>query len=311
MVIATPDHWHVPIAAAAARSGKDMYVEKPLGLSIEQDKALRSAILRMAISSSTARSSGASTPTAHSRVSWSATATWARSRRSTSWHLPASPGALRNRSRSRMGSTTTCGLALHRSAHTRRTGVPVQGLIMCTTTRWDSLRVGRPPLGHHALGLPADPGGIRRYRNHPHAGSVQCHHQLGYPGAVRRGRPLHIQGRPGQDDLCWRERLGRGLASRHRRLSQGPYCQPRIKPGQIRLLQAENHYQNFIEAVKARRQPASPFDSAAQSDFVSHLCDIAIRTGRKIQWDPVKEEIVGDPAASRMMTRPMRSPWFL
>ncbi len=37
VVVATPDHWHVPIAVAAARAGKDAYVEKPLGISIEQD----------------------------------------------------------------------------------------------------------------------------------------------------------------------------------------------------------------------------------------------------------------------------------
>ena len=39
--IATPDHWHVPIAIAAARAKKDAYVEKPLGISIEQDLACR------------------------------------------------------------------------------------------------------------------------------------------------------------------------------------------------------------------------------------------------------------------------------
>ena len=39
VVIATPDHWHVPIAMAAVRAKKDAYVEKPLGLSIEQDLA--------------------------------------------------------------------------------------------------------------------------------------------------------------------------------------------------------------------------------------------------------------------------------
>ena len=48
-----------------------------------------------------------------------------------------------------------------------------------------------------------------------------------------------------------------------------------------------------------------------QSDFISHLGDIAIRTGRKIQWDPQKETIVGDEAAARMMHRPMREPWTL
>ena len=44
VVIATPDHWHVPVALAAVRAGKDVYVEKPLGLSIEQNKALREAV---------------------------------------------------------------------------------------------------------------------------------------------------------------------------------------------------------------------------------------------------------------------------
>ncbi len=39
VVVATPDHWHVPIAIAAARAKKDAYVEKPLGVSLEQDLA--------------------------------------------------------------------------------------------------------------------------------------------------------------------------------------------------------------------------------------------------------------------------------
>ena len=50
---------------------------------------------------------------------------------------------------------------------------------------------------------------------------------------------------------------------------------------------------------------------AVRSDVISHIGDIAIRVGRKIQWDPIKEEIVGDPAASRMLTRAMRGPWAL
>jgi hypothetical protein len=41
------------------------------------------------------------------------------------------------------------------------------------------------------------------------------------------------------------------------------------------------------------------------------LGDIAIRTGRKIQWDPQGERIVGDADAARLCSRPMRSPWRL
>ena len=42
-----------------------------------------------------------------------------------------------------------------------------------------------------------------------------------------------------------------------------------------------------------------------------YLGDIAIRAGRKIQWDPEQETIVGDPDAARLCSRPMRSPWRL
>ncbi len=46
VTIATPDHWHVPAALLAVRAGKDVYVEKPLGLSMEEDIALRREVNR-------------------------------------------------------------------------------------------------------------------------------------------------------------------------------------------------------------------------------------------------------------------------
>ena len=44
VLIATPDHWHVPVAVTAARAGKDMYLEKPMGLSLAEDQMLRRAV---------------------------------------------------------------------------------------------------------------------------------------------------------------------------------------------------------------------------------------------------------------------------
>ena len=43
VVIATPDHWHVPIGLAAVRAGKDVYIEKPLGHSLAQNQAMLEA----------------------------------------------------------------------------------------------------------------------------------------------------------------------------------------------------------------------------------------------------------------------------
>ena len=43
VVIATPDHWHVPVGLAAVRAGKDVYIEKPLGHSLEQNHAMLTA----------------------------------------------------------------------------------------------------------------------------------------------------------------------------------------------------------------------------------------------------------------------------
>ena len=85
----------------------------------------------------------------------------------------------------------------------------------------------------------------------------------------------------------------------------------KIKPGEIHLLQDNHHYRNFVTSVKTRKNPASDIDSAVQSDFISHLSDICIRTGRKIKWDPIKETIIGDDQAVRMMNRARREPWGL
>jgi predicted dehydrogenase len=84
-----------------------------------------------------------------------------------------------------------------------------------------------------------------------------------------------------------------------------------IGPDEIRLPRSNNHRRNFIESVKSRQQPICPVDIGVRSDTICHLDDIAIRLGRKLRWNPEKEQFINDEQANRMLSRPMRSPWYL
>ncbi|HEV8607173.1 MAG TPA: Gfo/Idh/MocA family oxidoreductase, partial [Tepidisphaeraceae bacterium] len=71
------------------------------------------------------------------------------------------------------------------------------------------------------------------------------------------------------------------------------------------------HVKNFIECVRARKKPNADVEIGHRASIVGHLGNIAYKTGRKIQWDGVKEEIVGDGEASKLLSREMRKPWDL
>ncbi len=78
------------------------------------------------------------------------------------------------------------------------------------------------------------------------------------------------------------------------------------------LTVSTNHAQNFVDAVRFDRTPVSCLKDAVRSDTISHLCDIAVRTQSKVVWDPKKRELVNPtPEQTAMVSRPMREPWTL
>jgi hypothetical protein len=103
---------------------------------------------------------------------------------------------------------------------------------------------------------------------------------------------------------------GRNLAS-DPALSPTKPAEPLI-PDEKSLQVSKNQSGNFADAIKSRKAPVSNIKDAVRSDVISLLCDIAVRTGEKIIWDPTKQELV-DPSAEAkaMFSRPMRGPWTL
>jgi len=71
----------------------------------------------------------------------------------------------------------------------------------------------------------------------------------------------------------------------------------------------KNFAQLFIDIVKGNIAETNPLEDAILSDCVSHMGDIAIRTGRKVTWDPVAGQVKDDPEANQWFIREMREPY--
>lgn len=73
--------------------------------------------------------------------------------------------------------------------------------------------------------------------------------------------------------------------------------------------QFDLHARNFLDCVKTRQRPIADVEDGHQITTACHLANISLRVGRKLRWDPEKEEILGDREANAMLVRPYRKPW--
>jgi glucose-fructose oxidoreductase len=306
VVIASPDHWHVPLALAAVRAGKDIYVEKPLGISMELNKELRRAVHL------------------HGAVFQYGT-----QQRSFNQHCGFACELLRNGYLGQLQAVHV--VAPNGETGGRATLEPVpEGLDYdlwlgpapvkpYTTDR--VFGTGRWHIYDYALGfiagwgahpldiahwgyphIPVEYGGTGRISN---AGLFDTVVDWDLRGRYASG--VEFTMKTGGDLTTFVGTEGSVSASRGG-ISSTPesLLKLRIKPEQVHLLHDNHHYRDFVDCVRTRRTPVSDIDSAVQSDFISHLGDIAIRMGRKLRWDPATETIVNDDTAARMMSRALR-----
>ncbi|MDQ3010273.1 MAG: Gfo/Idh/MocA family oxidoreductase [Acidobacteriota bacterium] len=72
-----------------------------------------------------------------------------------------------------------------------------------------------------------------------------------------------------------------------------------------------DHVANFIDCMKTRKPPTSDVEIGHRSTTAPHLANISLRSGRRIQWDGVSETIIGDAEASKWLSKEYRPPWKL
>ena len=84
-----------------------------------------------------------------------------------------------------------------------------------------------------------------------------------------------------------------------------------IGPNDVRLPRSRGHARNLVESIKSRQPTVCPAETAHRSNSICQLADIAIRLGRKMHWDPERERFTNDDEGNRMLGKAMRKPWHL
>ncbi len=315
VTIVTPDHWHSRIAIAAMKAGKDVYCEKPLTLTIEEGKL----ICKVAKETNRVFQVGTQQRTEMGQRFLTAIA------------------MIRD---GRIGKVkkVTCSIG------TGPTGGPFPVMPVPPELNWE-MWLGQAPLvdytekrchyefrwwyeysggkmtdwgAHHvdiatwAIGADkSGPTSVEGTAKIPTAAnsyntatefSITCK----YPDDVE----IVIQD-SGENGLVFEGEKGSFFVGRGDLTGQAvdELKEHPLPAGAIEKLyggKPTSHMANFFQCVKSRKQPISEVFTHHRSITTCHLANIAIRLGRKINWDPVAEQIVGDSEAQSWQSRPQR-----
>ena len=312
VVVATQDHWHVPIAVAAARAGKDAYVEKPLGISVQQNLLCRKVFRekeRMFQYGTQQRSSR------HCRFGCELVRSGRIGKVQRIEVIAPNGGA--------GGSTEEipvppdldydmwlgpAPMAPYTANRCNPTGTYwIYDYSIGYLAGW-----GAHPLDIMVWGSDDDLTGPMTFEGTGVIPTEGLYDTVYNWDMKIQMAEVEMTFKPGGDSTKfigpdgWVQVRRAGIDAEPKSLLES-----KIGPDDVHLVESPRQDQNFVDAVKSRVDPVSTIEHAVRSDVISHICDIAVRTGRKITWDPKKEDIVGDPEASKMLHREMRPPWTL
>jgi len=331
VVIATPDHWHVPLSYAAIGAGKDVYVEKPLGHTIEQGQILRAlvkekkAILQYG------------TQQRSSRDFWLAAELTVREKIGKLERIDAwCPGQNTDYVTSKETMPVPEGFDYDvwlgpakvspytKDRCTSEGAWHISDYAIGFIAGW-----GAHPLDIAQWGNQSDDSGPVKYTGtgsyFPKESLFDTLNEWDVHCEFANGVKLHFFSEQHMPEFCtdYREKFEthgttfwgtNGWVSVDRggiHASDPELLNFTVEPGQEKCYVSENHYANFIECVKSRKQPICTIGSAVRSDTISHLSNILIATGAsELRWDPEKEEIIDPtPEMKAMLHCPQRSPY--
>jgi len=311
VLMATPDHWHAIMAIRAAESGKDIYCEKPLSLTVRQARAMVNAVRRYGRvfqTGSQQRSSRefrfACEMVRSGRIGKVQKVIVNVGGPSSDCYLPGQPVP------EGLDWNLWLGPAPWRPYHpTICPGNPYN-----IFPRWRSFRDysggGMTDWGAHHFdiaqwGLGMDQSGPVEV--HPPDGKEYKHLTYKYANGV-----VMTHGGGGRMGVNFYGTDGAVFVNRGKLETEPPDLKDTpTAPGEVHLYASPGHHQDWLNCIRTRQKPICDVEIGARSVTVCHLGNIAYWLNRPLKWDPEKEEIIGDPDAARWLDRPKREPWTL
>ena len=84
-----------------------------------------------------------------------------------------------------------------------------------------------------------------------------------------------------------------------------------IGPNEIHLYKTTDHHGNWLECIRNRQLNITPAEVGHRSTSACIISHIAMKLGRKLNWDPLRERFLNDDEANKMLSRPERYPYIL
>jgi predicted dehydrogenase len=312
VVIATPDHWHAMIAVDAARAGKDIYCEKPMALTVAEGRAMVTAVRkydRVFQTGNMQRSwrnfrhacemvyngyigeikeinVSIGDPVMACELPAEPTPDYL------NWDLWVGPSLYRDYSPVLAPPIEDDDWAMWRSYRDFGGG---------SITDWGAhmFDIGQWALGMDKSGpvefIPPEKRDKRGLKmiyangvvmNHADWGEYNAVQFIGSEGWIEVSREFYRSDIEGLTEF-------------------------ELKKGDKPLYHSDNHYQDWVDAMKKRSKPVSDVETGHRTASVCNIANIAYSLERPLKWSPSHEKFIDDEGASGMLSRPFRGPWNL
>jgi predicted dehydrogenase len=337
VVISTPDHWHALIAITAVEAGKDVYLQKPASLTIAEGRALSNAVHRTGrifqIGSqqrSAPQFRYAAELVRNGRIGKLKTVYVG---------LPGDPSGdaepemptPKNLNYEMWLGSTPWAYYTEKRVHPQQ-GYDRPGWLRCEQfgagmiTGWGAHHIDS---AHWAMGTEyTGPVEISGSAEFPKSGLWDVHGPFRTEGVYADGVRMLVSGEfpngikfegsegwifvsRGNDTVTTSDPVAKLKDAQALAASNPGIITSVIGPDEIHLYESRDQHGNWLDCIRSRQQPIAPVEVAHRSCSTCLLHHIAMKTGRKLSWDPAKERFHNDDEANAMLSRPQRWPYAL